>query len=134
MRIGLILLLFSNFFISSMAQLSLTIEIDNLSNSKGKVLVELIDSKEERVRGVSEKIVNNKCIIVISDLKPGQYAFKYFHDENENKELDTNWIGMPTEGFGFSNNAKGRFGPPPLSAMIFDLKENIKQKCIPLYF
>lgn len=133
MRILLILVLLSNFVISSVAQLSLRVEIENLSNNTGKVLLELLDDKEERVRALSEIIENNKCIIVISDLKPGKYAFKYFHDENENEELDMNWIGMPTEGFGFSNNAKIKFGPPSLDEMIFELKENTKVECIPAY-
>lgn len=34
------------------------------------------------------------------------------HDENSNNILDTNWVGMPKEGIGMSNNAKGRMGPP----------------------
>ncbi|MCF8379708.1 MAG: DUF2141 domain-containing protein [Bacteroidales bacterium] len=133
MRTGLILLLFSNFFISSMAQLSLTVEINNLSNNTGKVLLELLDGKEQRLLALSAKIEDNTCIFVISDLKPGKYAFKYFHDENVNKELDTNWMGVPSEGFGFSNNAKIKFGPPSFSDMIFDVNENTKVECLPTY-
>ena len=119
---------------TAFSQYNLTIEISGLENSNGQIQLVLMDENENVIREYSEAIVENKCSINIKDIEQGIYAFKYFHDENENKELDTNWIGMPTEGFGFSNNAKGRFGPPPLSAMIFDLKENIKQKCIPLYF
>lgn len=43
---------------------------------------------------------------------PGEYAFAIVHDENGNNQMDTNWIGMPKEGLGTSNNAKGRMGPP----------------------
>ncbi len=42
----------------------------------------------------------------------GRYSIKAFHDENNNSKLDTNFLGMPTERYGFSNNARGRFGPP----------------------
>jgi uncharacterized protein (DUF2141 family) len=40
------------------------------------------------------------------------YAVCAFHDENSNKKIGTNWIGIPKEGIGVSNNAKGNFVPP----------------------
>ena len=46
------------------------------------------------------------------NLKLGNYAYRYFHDENDNNEMETNWIGMPDEEFGGSNNATSVFGPP----------------------
>ena len=41
----------------------------------------------------------------------GEYAIKLFHDENMDGELDSNFLGIPTEDHGFSNNASGTFGP-----------------------
>jgi len=41
----------------------------------------------------------------------GKYAVSVFHDENSNGKLDTNFLGIPREGVGASNNAKGHFGP-----------------------
>lgn len=49
---------------------------------------------------------------VIPGLQPGRYAVAVIHDENGNGKLDTNAFGMPTEGFGFSNNPRITFGPP----------------------
>jgi len=43
---------------------------------------------------------------------PGKYALSFIHDENENKKLDTNLIGVSKEGFGYSRDAMGKFGPP----------------------
>ncbi len=136
--------LFKNIFILSVfltaiplisfSQFTLTIEINNLRNSKGQILLELNDENEKMLMGISEKIVDNKCIIVIENLKSGKYAFKYFHDENKNKKLDSNWMGIPNEGFGFSNNAKESFGPPSFKKMIFELKQTTKLKCTPAYF
>jgi len=51
---------------------------------------------------------SNPCLI-------GQYAIKVFHDENANGELDINFLGIPKESYGFSNHARGRFGPPPFA-------------------
>ncbi|MBL7942746.1 MAG: DUF2141 domain-containing protein [Flavobacteriales bacterium] len=45
-------------------------------------------------------------------LGPGRYAVAIMHDENANNELDTNMLGIPTEGYGFSRDASGWFGPP----------------------
>jgi len=117
--------------LSSFGQFSLTIEINGLQNNNGQVLLEFSNEKGAKIRGIVQRISGKKCIIVIKNLKPGKYAFKYFHDENKNEKLDTNWIGIPTEGFGFSNNAEGMFGPPSFDKTIFTLKENITLKCSP---
>ena len=49
---------------------------------------------------------------VFSGLKPGTYALAIYHDENENREFDRGFLGIPLEGFGFSNDAQVFFGPP----------------------
>ena len=115
------------------SNVTLTIEISKLKNSTGKILLELTDENKKVIKGISEEIKNNKCIIIIKNLKPGKYTFKYFHDENNNEELDTNWIGIPKEGFGFSNNAMGMFGPPSFEDTIFILKSDSTLKCNPRY-
>jgi uncharacterized protein (DUF2141 family) len=45
----------------------------------------------------------------------GEYAISIIHDKNRNGRLDTNFIGIPKEPFGFSNNPKIKFGPPSFS-------------------
>ncbi|MYE01735.1 MAG: DUF2141 domain-containing protein, partial [Alphaproteobacteria bacterium] len=50
--------------------------------------------------------------LVFAGLAPGEYAIAAFHDEDRDGDLDTNLLGMPTEGYGFSNEARGAFGPP----------------------
>jgi uncharacterized protein (DUF2141 family) len=113
--------------------LTLKVEVQNLRNTKGQVLLELLDENENSIKGISKEIVNNKCLIVIDSLSPGKYAFKYFHDENGNRKIDANLIGIPKEGFGFSNNAKGTFGPPSHEKMIFDLTGDTTLHCSPTY-
>lgn len=101
------------------AQLSLTVEICGLRNNSGQIHFELNNEREEQVSGVTKNISHNRCIIVIENLKPGKYAFKFFHDENKNERLDTNWLGIPKEGFGFSNNPRLTFGPPSFSPLSY---------------
>ena len=119
--------------LSSFSQITLTIEINGLQNNNGQIIVQFCNEKEIEIKGITQILTGKKCIIVIENLKPGKYGFKYFHDENKNKKLDANWIGIPTEGYGYSNNADGTFGPPSYEKTIFELKENTTLKCTPKY-
>lgn len=56
--------------------------------------------------------VTDGQVVIRLDLPPGQYAIKAFQDLNGNDKLDTNWLGIPNEPYGFSNDAMGVMGPP----------------------
>ena len=103
------------------AQSSLTVEIVDLESNKGFVIVDLLDKHEKTVIDTTCTIADNKCTIIFKDLKNQPYAIRYFHDENENDELDTNILGIPKEGFGFSNDAIGKFGPKDFSEWLFEV-------------
>ena len=103
------------------AQSSLTVEIVGLESNKGKVIVALLDKHEEDVRDQSCLITDHKCTLTFNDVKHDQYAIRFFHDENLNEELDTNFLGIPKEGFGFSNDAMGKFGPKDFSEWLFEV-------------
>jgi uncharacterized protein (DUF2141 family) len=115
------------------SQLKLTVEIEGLKNSKGQILFQLLDENQKELKGMKTEIKNNKCIIVVSDLQPGKYGFRYFHDENGNSSMDKSMLGIPKEGFGFSNNAKVSFGPPSFDKWLFDLKSATVMNCKPTY-
>lgn len=98
---------------------TLIVEIESCRNDDGVVAVALHSgeegfpgAEENMVQGATAKIVNGIATVEFKDLAFGEYAISAFHDENANDELDTNWIGIPKEGVGASNNAKGRMGPP----------------------
>jgi uncharacterized protein (DUF2141 family) len=57
-------------------------------------------------------IVNRRADCVFEDVSPGEYAVAAFHDENANNDLDRGLFGIPTEGTGASNDARGFMGPP----------------------
>lgn len=54
-----------------------------------------------------------------AQIAPGTYALAVIHDENLNGKLDANWLGIPSEGYGFSNDARAALGPPSFSAASF---------------
>lgn len=115
------------------AQVSLSIEITHLRSDQGHVFLSLYDESQVQIRGLKATIENSKSTFQIHDLKPAKYAFKYFHDENDNSQLETNSLGIPVEGFGFSNNAKGFLGPPSFDKWIFNLTKDQKVQCRPKY-
>ena len=103
-------------------QSSLTVEITDLESNKGGVIIDLLDVNEKTVRDSTCLISDLKCSVVFKDLKNGQYAIRFIHDEDQNEELDTNFLGIPKEGFGFSNDAMGKFGPKDFSEWLFDVQ------------
>lgn len=73
-------------------------------------------------------------VIDITGLPPGDYAISAIHDENDNKKLDKSFIGMPTEGVAFSNNAKVSFGPPKFEKVRFHVEGETTQMMRMRYF
>ena len=57
--------------------------------------------------------------VMFEDVKPGEYAIAVLHDRNGNDELDTNFLGMPKEPYGFSNNVRPAFSAPAFEACRF---------------
>ena len=68
------------------------------------------------VAAISRRAVAGTMRVVFTDLPPGDYAVAAFHDADGDGELATNFLGMPTEGYGFSNGARGFMGPPRFDA------------------
>ena len=95
----------------------LTVIIKNLKTQEGKVGITLFDSDEKFLeQGLVEKTVKSSATgfveIVIENLPHGTYAISAMHDQDGDGELDTAVFGIPTEPYGFSNDARGKFGPP----------------------
>lgn len=92
------------------------VNISNLKSNKGNVFVAIYNSKENFLntgfKSFKTKIENNSCKVVFKAIPNGTYAISIFHDENENNKMDTNFLGIPKEDYGCSNNAKGFMGPP----------------------
>ena len=68
-------------------------------------------------------IKEGKAFAEFDNLPFGEYGVSAYHDENKNEELDANWIGIPKEGVGASNNAKGKMGPPKYEDAKFEFIE-----------
>jgi uncharacterized protein (DUF2141 family) len=102
------------------------LEIVGMHNDKGRVLCSLFSSAadfpkktDKAVAHAASDISHGQAICEFAGTAPGTYAVSVFHDENSNGKLDTNFMGIPREGVGASNNAKGHFGPPKFEAAAF---------------
>lgn len=79
---------------------------------------------EEIVAGAKVECTKALCQAEFQNMPFGEYAISIYYDENNNGELDTNWLGIPKEAYAFSNNAKGRFGPPSFDDAKFNLNNS----------
>lgn len=72
--------------------------------------------------------------LAVEGLAPGSYAVSVIHDENGNRRLDKNFVGIPTEGVGFSHNPRVTFGPPAFAKASFDTSRESTQTIRMKYF
>lgn len=81
------------------------------------------DPKTKAFYNAVGKIENREATFVIKNVPFGQYAITLLHDENKNDKMDKNLLGIPKEGYGFSNNVTLKFGPPSYEESTFDLNK-----------
>lgn len=106
---------------------NLTIEISGMKTDTGKVFIAIYDKKEtflKNGKGANATVKDKKAIAYFKNLKKGNYAVSLFHDENDNKIMDTKIFGIPKEPYGFSNDATGFMGPPKFKDAKFTLDSN----------
>ena len=109
------------------AQAELKISFSNLKEAKGQLYVAVYATESDFLntdRVYTKQIVPVKQagnLEMTFALPPGKYAVSCFHDVNGNGKLDTNLVGIPSEPYGFSNNARPRFRPPYWSEASFSV-------------
>lgn len=104
----------------------LTVTFTGVRSDKGKFSAGLFGEKDGWPDGKAFAEVDippkvGDITYVFKDLPPGRYAISAFHDENGNGKFDTNFIGMPKEGFAFSNDAEPGLAPPSFKAAAFEV-------------
>ena len=112
----------------------LKVTVDGVRSDQGTIMIGLYDSAEGfnaaikhsteagllndkgRLVGAAIRAAGGAQSTVFTQLRPGRYAVIVFHDENDNGRLDENPWGVPTEGYGFSNDAQGVLAAPAFDA------------------
>ena len=105
------------------------ITIEKVRSSNGTIKVELYSGEAEKVPDKKNKVDRKRIQALQGETKlclnapsEGNYSISLYHDENDNKKLDRNFIGIPREGFGFSNNPPLRLGMPEQIEMRFTVE------------
>ena len=111
---------------------TLIVKFSGINSNNGNVVIALCNSdinyKNHKSPFIGKSIPIDKktAVIKFDDLPFGDYAIKAFHDEDANDDLNTNILGIPVEDYGFSNNARGLFGPPSWEDAKFRLTEETR--------
>lgn len=125
-----LLLIFSFNFIN--AQSKITVKVDNISPISGELYIGLYNSKasflKTEYKSIKVSVDSSSTTVVFDSIPNGTFAISTFHDANSNQKFDTYIFGIPKEGYSFSNNAKGMFGPASFEDASFEIVgEDIKQ-------
>jgi uncharacterized protein (DUF2141 family) len=112
----------------------ITVFIDGLRNNNGVTRIALFNSEGsytdissapdqagKAFRKAAADISANTSTYTFDDIPYGEYAIKFFHDENNNDLFKVGLLGTPKVEYGFSNNVTGKFGPAPYSKVKFTL-------------
>jgi len=116
---------------AAQGQSTLEVTVLNVKDTTGTIRVGIFRNEDtflkEAFLGKVVQAAKGNITVVFEGVPDGTYALSVIHDENRNGEIDSNLIGIPKEGFAFSNDAMGMFGPPSFEKSGFALKKEAKK-------
>jgi uncharacterized protein (DUF2141 family) len=120
-------------------QATITINVAGVENNNGLIVVSLYKTGEGFPTDMSKATLakkipaSTKGVQATFNVPPGIYAVSVLHDENKNGDMDKNWLGMPSEGYCASNNAKSMMSPPSFTDAKFVLRTEFVQTIKMIY-
>lgn len=110
---------------------TVSVKITNIKSQKGTILIGLFDSEKNFLKASmkAEKMKAKEGGMKVSfdSIPAGTYTVSVVHDENDNGNLDTNFMGIPSEPYGISKKGKNMFGPPSYEKAKFNVTdENVE--------
>ncbi len=130
-RMSLIVICLTLFLSIAYAQTgTITVEISGIQGSEGQISIGLYTGEEgfpeteKSYKGTIAKVIGEESVAAFQEIPAGTYAIAVFHDTNSNGKLDKNFFRIPKEGYAFSNNVCGTFGPPDFEEASFKLDGN----------
>jgi uncharacterized protein (DUF2141 family) len=114
----------------SAQNVNLTVAVSGLKSNTGLVKVGLYNSEgtflNTTYKSITSAIKNNGATVIFVGIPKGDYGISAYQDENSNGKLDKNMMGIPSEDFACSNNAKGFMGPPEYDDAKFSINKDAK--------
>lgn len=110
---------------------NILVQVREVANTKGDIMLAIYadaahfpQRPEKAFMLAKAKAQKGVVNIQLENVPPGKYAIAVFHDANEDGKINYNMVGIPVEGYGFSNNARKTFGPPSFSQAAFNHRQN----------
>lgn len=105
---------------------NLIVQVEGLKDQGGLLCIKVFNGSQGFPNG-DEKALKRECVKITEEkmqftyqgLTAGNYAVALFHDSNSDRVLNRNGVGMPTEGYGFSNNPIVRQAAPKYGEAVF---------------
>ncbi len=126
---------------SKEAEGSLIIEIHEIRNAEGQVSLTMFSDPEGfpmkpelAYRHVKVNAAAGVVTVRLDDLPYGKYAIAAMHDENRNDRVDLNFLGIPKEGTGASNDARNLFSGPEFDQAVFDFRPGTEKIVIKMFY
>jgi uncharacterized protein (DUF2141 family) len=111
--------------VGSLLAQTLTIRIENIEPDKGYLMVGVFNNKSDfpdnYFQGQKIRVTNGTMIVAFNNLPAGTYAVSVYQDTNENEQLDKNFLGIPRERYGFSNDSNR----PVYERCLFDFNNDM---------
>jgi uncharacterized protein (DUF2141 family) len=126
----------SVFALTAAHSADLTVTVSGIRNASGSVSAGIFNSEasfakaSQALASFRIKATPGNVGFTVHDLPPGQYAVTAYHDENGNGTLDFDPTGIPTEGYGVSNDAREPLAPPRFAKAAFELRDQNKSVII----
>ena len=112
---------------------TLSIHISGISKIKGSLFIAVFRATDDfpvfgkQFKGIVKEVEGKSQNYTFDNLPEGEYALAIYQDVNRNKILDKNLLGIPTEIYGFSNNARRTFSAPSFQEAKFKLNKDLHQ-------
>jgi uncharacterized protein (DUF2141 family) len=117
-------------FVASAQQTTCVLDCRFEGKRTGKLYIAAFDAESnwsKPEKAILSKVLEvknmDKLSCALTELKAGTYAIAVFLDENDNGKIDTNWMGIPTEAYGYTNGARPKYREAQWSEVKFSLKQ-----------
>lgn len=108
---------------------TLTIKIVGIESDDGQINIAVFGAEDAwmkmRLYEIALDIEERSCTWVIEEVPFGEYGVAVYHDENGNGKHDKNFLGIPTEPYGFSNNVRGKMKTPGWKETKFSISDPV---------
>lgn len=122
-------------FTQAWSQGKVSVQVNNFENNKGRCIICLYDRAKDfvdsgtPVQCETVNIANKNTAAVFENVTAGTYAVLVVHDANNNRKFDTNFVGIPKEGYGASGNKLPFAAAPKFEENKFTVTDNKVTNC-----